>query len=263
MNLHIDKEEFDWLMAQPKVGQFTIGSELYELNDEHSDKDYLIILYPFYDVINSPFSSHHQFQYKDVENNIDYNFVDIVTFIKNLVSGDSTVNFELLYSEEFQADENLRFIWRYRNYFHTYNIMKSYLGMADRDIRHIGKKQGRDKISAMLHIQRGRTFVGRLMDNRFFLNIAGFDYIKNENYLSSFLKNIAHYREELKVIRQEVTKRYERGELSRYLDPNIQNIVNTGLIALLLNKDGLEYSFLKRSLHKKIYDSNEKIEITY
>jgi hypothetical protein len=261
MNIHIEEEEFDWLMDQPRIGRFTIGSKLYNLHDRHSDTDYLVITYPFFNLTNSPFSNHHQFQYKDRINNIDYNFVDVVTFIKNLVSGDSTVNYELLHSEEFKANAKIGWLCDYVDSFTTYNIIKSYLGLADRDIRHFNKKVGRDKVSAMMHIQRGFDFAVRMLYDEFKLDMYSYRIDKDEKFIPEFERNLSKLREKIKTFRQdELNSAYERKEIPRYLDTKIQMEINNELIRLLTERPD---TFIKDSLFKKIAYSNENIEMKY
>jgi len=121
MNLHINKEQFDVLMNSKLIGKFIIGSKLYGIDNDNSDTDYLIIYQPFKNQIFSAFTNHHQFQYKDVDYNIDYNFVDVITFVRNLTKGDSTINYELLYSDDF-AKSKLGFLSEIKDKFKTYTI---------------------------------------------------------------------------------------------------------------------------------------------
>ena len=264
MNIHINKEEFDWLMNQNRLGRFVMGSKLYGLNDEYSDEDVLIITWPYEDVLSSPFNSHHQFQYKDVENNIDYNFVDIITFIKNLVTGDSTVNFELLHSEQMEENINLNWLTKYKDKFRSYNIIKAYLGLAERDIRHFNKKHGRDKLSAQVHIDRGYYFACDILSNNFKLKnhpaliISKRDTEKNaiqyERNLSKFKETIKNYRQNI------LNPAFEKKQIPRFLDIETQHKINTKLTDLLFNKD---VSYLKTSLLDKIFYYNENTEFKY
>ena len=262
MNIHITKEEFDYLSHLPNsIGKFTIGSKLYGLNDENSDDDFLTILYPFFNKQNSPFDNHHQFQYKDINNNIDYNFVDIVTFIKNLLSGDSPINYELLYSEEFKQSE-LGWLSEYTPYFKTYTIIRSYLGMCDRDLRHFKKRIGRDKVSGMLHIMRGFKAAKSILNDSFSLDNSELLTIKNDpRCIIEFEKNLNNKREEIKNFRHNIlTIAFQNKEIPRYLEVDVQREINWKLMKMLKDK---EQPILKDSLFTKILNCNENLEMKY
>lgn len=269
MNLHINKTEFEFLMAAPQFGQFQIGSTLYGLNDENSDIDFLVILYPFYNQMCSPFfQKGHQFQYKDVENNIDYNFIDIVSFVKNLLSGDSPINFEVLYSSKFIESNKIGWLSDFREEFRTYNLIKSYLGLVDRDIRHYHKKTGRDKISGLLHIMRGYLFAENLLYpikpftlEKDFLQLTK-SLLQEEKFLKLKIEQLPEIREQVKSLRQILNKRFESQELVRYLRPEIQETIQHYLYNHIYWND-VKLTNLIDSLMIKIFNSNEKIEITY
>ena len=167
MNIHFkDKTVFEELK---RITLFSIkmGSYMYGTNDEHSDTDILHIYMPSEDEINSMASSHHQYQYKDVDTDTDHIFTDIFTFLKNSLSGDATINFEVI-NHESMKDSKLGFIYDMRYAFHNYKIMRSYLGLARRDLKHITKgKTDRDKNKKLNHVERGFSFCLDIMGGIF------------------------------------------------------------------------------------------------
>lgn len=110
-----------------------VGSHMYEADTKDSDIDYLYLYVKPEGLMSSFLWEHHQLQYK--EDGIDHNFTDIQSFIRNIMTGDSTVNFEVLHSNEFQNNPRVRFLYDNRKWFYSYNIMKSYLGLARRDLK--------------------------------------------------------------------------------------------------------------------------------
>jgi hypothetical protein len=259
MNIHINKQTFDFLMQQPNLIKFRIGSVLYNLNDDKSDTDYLILYHPFKNQLINPFVNHHQYQYKDVENNTDYNFIDIITFIRNLVNGDSTINYELLYSDEMKNSE-LSFLFEYRSEFRTYNIVKAYLGFADRDIRHLNKRSTEhDKKRGILHIKRSVLFADLIINNNFALvNKSLIDFKKNLFKETIMLHNdeLIDMRGEIKLKRENLNKMLENCEIDRYLDPKIQkNIVEQLQSIIKINDNQIDLDM--------IYQSNEEPELKY
>lgn len=259
MNIHIQKEKFEKLINAPRIGIFNIGSPLYELNDEGSDIDYLVIYYPFKNQIYNPFLNHHQFQYKDLENNIDYNFVDVGNFIKNLISGDSTVNFEVLFSGQLQ-ETSLNWLEEYKNDFYTYTIARSYLGMAKRDAEQFWRrKTERDKRSGILHIARGLRFAEGIMNQNFNLVISELKNLK-ENFdpkydNKSFSIKMLEY---IKNTRNDLNLKLQNGSISRYLNPKVQELIIGELASVPLyfnNRDVIDLS--------DIYEANENPELKY
>lgn len=265
MNIHITKEEFNELTSDKIIGQFVIGSKLYGIDNVDSDTDYLVIMYPFKNKRYSPFNNHHQFQYKDVENNIDYNFVDVIDFIDNLVSGDSTVNYELLHSPEFQQNTEIGWLSEYLPHFRTYNIIKSYAGLVLRDIKYYSKRTGSDKISGYCHIKRGFNFTQDLFYNKFSFEL-------NETLLkliklspppeSHILNELPDIKEEIQEFRKNVlNKEYEAGRISRYLDPKIQLEINHKLTISSMATS--QTNWLSDTLLLKIFNTNENTELKY
>jgi predicted nucleotidyltransferase len=164
MNIHFkNKKLFNELM-QNKIFEIEVGSYMYNLQNENSDKDILIIY------IDSVFNrgtlnSHHQLQYNDENNNINYIFTSLEQFCLNIITGDSTINYEVLQSNEFKKKfPNLRDAL---NYYNT-KIIKSYLGMAKRDLKTIRKRYNPKTAS---HFIRGLYFAEAIMNNEHIFNL--------------------------------------------------------------------------------------------
>ena len=259
MNLHIDKNEFDLLMNSKLVGQFVIGSKLYGLDDADSDTDYLVIYHPFRNQLQSPFNNHHQFQYKDAENNADYNFVDSITFIKNLIKGDSTINYELLHSEQFKSC-SLSFLMSFIPAFRTYTICKAYLGFANRDLKMLNqRKTHKDKLSGMLHAKRSYYYAASIFEENFKLDLVELKVYKEHlrtlsyidpKYLSESREVIDNYRKQI------INPAMENKTIARYLEPQVQHLID------LHFQKAIEINDTKLDL-TRIYEANEEIELKY
>jgi len=89
---------------------------MYGTDNENSDTDILHIYVQTKEESNSfvKFQNHHQLQFK--KDNVDYIFTDIFTFLKNLMSGDSTINFEVIHSETLKGT-CLEFLYNERKSF--------------------------------------------------------------------------------------------------------------------------------------------------
>jgi predicted nucleotidyltransferase len=132
MNIHINEEDFKKL-SNLVICSTTVGSHLYNLANKDSDVDILHVYVSPENNRHSIVQLHHQFQYK--KDNIDYLFVDLQTFVKNLLKGDSTINFESIFSHEFKNSTDLSFLYENRFLFYNYNLIRSYLGLARRDVK--------------------------------------------------------------------------------------------------------------------------------
>lgn len=166
MNIHItDKDEFEKLKNATLL-VIPIGSKMYGTNNENSDTDLLHIYIPSISERNSFLTTHHQLQYK--ENNIDYIFINVQSFIRNCLVGDSPLNFECLYSNEMKNSEHLNFLYDMRKTFNNYKIIKSMLGMGERDIKQISlKKTDISKNKKLAHARRCLSFAEQILNDEF------------------------------------------------------------------------------------------------
>lgn len=243
-------------MSSNIIGKFLIGSHLYKTNDQNSDTDYLIIYYPFKNQLTSAFNNHHQFQYKDIENNIDYNFVDIITFVKNLVKGDSTINYELLYSDEFK-NSKLGFLCDYIEDFRTYTIIKAYLGFANRDLRLLKKrKTNKDKLAGLFHAQRSYI----IAQNIYCRNVSlDFKQLKNDINLS-WIKHIGDMIKTYKLYKENITQEFQQCNINRYLKVSAQTNIDEKIMYLLEQPNNNKFTCIDLL---DIYQSNEDVELNY
>jgi predicted nucleotidyltransferase len=156
MNIHFtDKELFERLKSAT-IAKVVVGSNMYGTNTETSDIDYLSIYATSENELLSFIKTHHQLQYK--EDGVDYNFVSLHNFLENCLSGDSTINFEVLCSPALIGTE-LEFLYNHRKSFLTYSVVRSYLGLARRDVKHFySAKTESDRIKRLKHAIRGYIY---------------------------------------------------------------------------------------------------------
>lgn len=140
MNIKITKPEFERLYSW-RITQFTVGSKLYETHNNDSDTDILVIVKFPNEWAYNYFPSNHQFHYDDLENNIQYIFSSERQFWQNQMSGDSTINSDvILFHDGFTFNNNKEAEDYKISLCRTYKVIKAYLGFAKRDISMIGKK---------------------------------------------------------------------------------------------------------------------------
>lgn len=200
MNIKIYKKEYEELLNKSTIFNKTvIGSRLYGTNKTTSDTDILIIYeYDFKSDLYYP--NYHQFQYDDVKNNIQYILVSKRQFFKNLFSGDSTINADVVMfnSKPLMSDNEIL------NTLRTYNIIKAYIGFAKRDIKDYLNKRGKNK---MFHIQRGLYCADELMNER----------VPDVKTLSTFVDiDVNHLKDKEETLRARCNDMFNSGELTMY-----------------------------------------------
>lgn len=241
MNIHFkDKDIFNKLVSSTIV-KIEVGSGMYNLKTEDSDTDYLMIYANAKDATHSFYFEHHQFQYKD--NGTDYVFTTLQQYIRNILTGDSTINYEALFSEEMKTD--LEWLHSERLKFRNYNILKSYLGLANRDIkaaRNMLKGNIKTLSKKLSHIYRGLYSVDLIMNGNYYTNRLDierkddYDYLlslKNSSYLNKggsaveFLDYADNYMNQLK---ENLLKSLASHKVATFMRPDHQEIVDKKLM---------------------------------
>jgi len=269
MNIHTKDIELFTKLKEVTIYKSVIGSHLYQNNTSTSDIDYLSIYVPSKSEMNTAFPSHHQIQYKDIENNIDWNFTNIFTFFKNLINGDSPVNFEIIHNIELK-NSALYFLYDMRNYFYNYKILKSYLGIARKDLREMNKQSDFIKEKKKLtHAYRGLKFYEEILSGN--LNIKINDKLKNDiNYIKSLEKNKEYFdiiketKEKIEEKRKELTDLYNSKKLiyPNFMIPQKQKELDEKLYEIISSE------FWNKNTNwilnmEMFYDINENIIIEY
>lgn len=160
MNIHFTSKELKEELDKSTIFEIEVGSGMYGLKTSTSDTDILKIYLEGSLNLTSITSNHHQLQYNDTENNIDYIYTSVGQFVKNIISGDSTINYEVLQSSEFKKE--FKDLYFFVNKLDKINTIKSYLGMAKRDIKMLKKEPSNKKA---YHIQRGILFAESMLND--------------------------------------------------------------------------------------------------
>lgn len=155
MNIHFNDNELFEQLKFNTVFEINVGSYMYNLTSQNSDIDTLHIYLESKENANCVLRTHHQLQYKN--NNVDYLFTSLTQFINNILSGDSTINYEVLKTDYFR----LKFPELYKAMdFENLEVAKSYLGMCRRDFKSIATyEEKNEKLHKKLyHFVRGVLF---------------------------------------------------------------------------------------------------------
>jgi predicted nucleotidyltransferase len=265
MNIHFDNKEVFEELKRLSIFNIKIGSWMYGTNDEFSDSDILYIYVPSYEEMNSMASNHHQFQYK--EDGIDHIFVDIYNFIKNSLNGDSTINFEVI-NHPSLIGTDLEFLYNMRLAFSNHKIIRSYLGMARRDIKHISNgATDRDKNKKLNHVLRGYTFCELIIAKCFNTNIPKGSSLYNKIESNKLLTDGRERHgigkgllEDVSALREKVNSKLDAGTLGF---PQYMGVVDMYLLDEHLSKwskvwrDDLGNSDYYAKIKVIIYDAME------
>ena len=154
MNIKIDETELAEISLHVEES-YVIGSRMYNTHTEESDFDILYITKPFLKS-DMYYPNWHQFQYDSADGKRQYMFTTKERFYRNLFSGESTINADIVMFTDFDdlsPSEKL-------NHCRTYNVIKAFLGFAKRDLNryNVGKNKH-------FHAARSIYCAERLMDN--------------------------------------------------------------------------------------------------
>jgi len=260
MNIKITDEILYKELLNSSFVKIEIGSKMYGLEHKNSDTDILCIYHTSDIELFSIQTSHHQIQYKDVENNIDYLFINIHSFLRNILSGDSTINFEVINSKKLINTE-LEFLYNNRLAFYNYKIIRSYLGLARRDLKRIdiNTTTNFQKNKKIAHAYRGlHTAISIYYikySNRESYSIKlqeyTINYIKNEIWtLPNFTARksfIGDLNNDINDFRLFINEKFNKKELVNYMSIKDQETINKSLYKLL------------KSSNKKMNDFNQNI----
>lgn len=203
MNIHITESEFKEL-NKLIILSIRVGSHLYGLNNADSDTDILNIYAAPEDNLHAVVQSHHQFQYKS--ENTDYLFCSLQSFVKNILMGDSPLNFEALDSWELKNHADLKWLADFKSNFRSYQLIKSYLGLARRDVKSFKKNKSSKKI---FHAYRGLLTAKAIFDNKNYTNDWQC-FTPTERATLKAVKNNKISVETLVVLSDEITQELEQ-----------------------------------------------------
>ncbi len=166
MNIHFDNPELFQTLLRATLVKVPVGSACYGLQRPDSDDDFFCIFAPPRNFLADPFvqSCHHMLQFKHhqpPQRDVDYNFVDLFLYLKNLARGDSPLGFESLYGF---ADTPLDWLYQHRHRFLTFNIIRCYLGYARKDLKLMRRESNEiARNTKVLHSYRSLYFAAQLL----------------------------------------------------------------------------------------------------
>ncbi len=266
MNIHFNDKELFKKLQKATLFKGIVGSKMYGTDDLNSDTDYLYIYVPSINQRNTFNKSHHQLQYK--EERIDHNFVDVFTFINNIVKGDSTISFELI-SHESIIDSPLGFLYDMKHAFYNYKIIKSYNGMAIRDSKFLQRNDYNQRAleKRLFHIFRGHEFSEMILNKEFNPVIAGTSLMdKFEDFKIDYCEtNIIQFVDEvLKPFRAKINEIKDNDPefFPEFMRVEDQNLLDKKLNELIYSNIWIKKQNWNMRLNM-FYEVNENIEIKY
>lgn len=133
MNVQITDRRLIDNLRRSTFDTFEFGSRLYGLNSKSSDVDQVAIyaIPPFHQ--QSFMWEHHTLQVATSENDTVY--ATLQEFVRNLMTGDSLFNFEIIHSDE-AKNSRVHYLYDRASDFYNFTIIRAYLGFARRDLKH-------------------------------------------------------------------------------------------------------------------------------
>lgn len=196
MNIIIDQEEHEFLQSIT-LNRFLVGSRLYGTAREDSDTDYLCVYATSEEELYAGLPTAHQFQYKDLEGNTDWNYCSELQFRKNLYSGESVIQADIVLFTSY-SDKKLALC-------RTYKVIKAYLGFARRDLKEAGK--GREQ--KLWHAARSLYCAAELLEG-WLPDLAGIQNLYGRQHDQQQLE------EQEQHLRAIANRQYEQGTLQLY-----------------------------------------------
>lgn len=225
MNIHFTDIELFEQLKKATLAKIIVGSQMYGTNTTVSDTDFLYIYATSENELLSAIQTHHQLQYID-ENGNDHNFVSLHTFIRNILNGDSTINFEVVQSNELFGT-CLGWINYHKNSFITYTIIRSYLGLCRRDVKHFHKANTDYlKKKRLGHIIRGYLYARDMIYNQWnftLVNIKLKSIIDNLDIFTN--KTLREYEKEISDLRNELNEKFNNKTLGYAQHMNVEDSI--------------------------------------
>ena len=268
MNIHFKDNRLLNDLQNRTIVKSEVGSVLYDLKGKNSDTDYLSIYIEEEYNLASFTWEHHQLQFK--KEKVDENFTSLQGFIRNALTGDATINIELIFSGALK-DTPLQFLYDYRKHFLTYNVVKSYLGLAKRDLKMLKKstknfrKFDAEDAKKMVHFMRGiKTASNILTENR--VNLTEdeslyFSYLKFNYAGISFEEKIDlvdKYEDLMNRTREKANKMLDNGDISKFMTPQIMGEIDAKVSEMTLNYNKENGSMI--NYHNIFYEALNGVE---
>ena len=168
MNIYFKDEKLLKKLLSKTILKVEVGSQVYGLEtDETAIPSFVHIYATSKSELYSFLNSHYTLQYQMEKENLI--FMNIHTFIRNLVTGEYTFNFEAIHDKSLAGTE-LDFLYQNRDQFASYTVLKSYLNFAKTNCKKIqSEKEGEKWNSQLIEILRNLRFAESIIENKFVL----------------------------------------------------------------------------------------------
>lgn len=224
MNIPITREQAYRLFPIVKQS-FLYGSRLFDTHTPESDYD-MVMLYNYDDMFDENYflPNLHSFQYTDVQNNKDINFLTYEQFWTAFYNGDGTMYADIImFSRWFDNVKSLQMC-------RTYKIIKGYCGAAKRDLTTSGK------IDKVVKRSAKNLYIAECLISNIFPDMKIIQSIFKSEH------NIKQLLEFEKVLRKNANDLFNSNDIGNYF------IINTDddLLNIMLQGNNMkEYNFKK------------------
>jgi predicted nucleotidyltransferase len=200
------------------------------------------------------------------KNNKDYLFSSLHLFLRNLISGDSCINFEVLHTDSIK-NSSLSFLHQNREEFYNYNIAKAYLGFAKRDLKNIIHENNFINYKKLSHVVRSVTTCEAILNKNYDNH---FSHYQQEYNLMKSLKdqktNNAHdliklYEEKTTTLRNQINNLLENKKIVRALKVDFMASLDIWLEDLVNSNDYIQkrnHLTIDKTLYYKVLEEGLK-----
>ncbi len=256
MNIYFKDEKLFKKLLSKTILKVEVGSQVYGLGED-AIPSFVHIYATSKSELYSFLNSYYTFQYESEKENLI--FMNIHTFIRNLVTGEYTINFEAIHDKSLAGTE-LDFLYQNRAQFASYTVLKSYLNFAKVNSKKIQSEKEGDKWSfQLIEILRNLRFAESIIDNKFVLNNSSLIEEANEIKAAKFRYNKARLEDikiEIDYRRIKANDLLSSKSVTRFLSEDFQYKLDKWLLELTESKCNWELDKSEMSYIYKAFEDN-------
>lgn len=219
MNIMIDETTHDHLQKQV-IDTIEFGSVMKGNQNEESDHDYLHIISPSIEWLQTPYNTHHLLQFRDGD--ADHIYCTPHTFVKSLLDGDTTIFHEIHHWKALDGT-CLAFLQDFS--FDHYTTQRAYLGIAKRDLKDATRLWNSDRRKSLKKVK---------------FAIEAFDFVGGLNHCNAFvpvnpttiqeLQQVCNaLQDDIELLRKHINVEFDAGNIPRTCSPDVLMLIDRHL----------------------------------
>lgn len=250
MNIHFNDQVLLNKLKNASLLNLKVGSHLFGLDNENSDEDIFHVHAKAKNQNESFLVETSLLQFK--EKNRDLIFSSLHLFIRTLVNGGNTINFEVLHSQELK-NSSLSFLYDHKQEFYNYKNIRAYLGLAKRDLSSLSK----DFIDTkrLSHGYRSILSAEAIVQGNYDNNFSNYDKefqiikeLKNGNFDGDKKALVLSLEKRTATLREELNNMLNQKKVIHSLNTNFMKELDSWLRSYTQTSEYLEKSNFETSM---------------